>query len=124
MEEREAGNSPRGQSWCHGDVIRRSREPLRDHVKQGKAGARALPYLIPVYTPIRNVQLSSLQEELRLRERQDLPKLTQAEAAEARFEPSSDYLSAPAGDRGQLLLYQHSLPHPDSAAGPAAARPW
>lgn len=92
-------------------------------MKQGTVGARELPYLIPVYTPIRNVQLSSLQEKLRRRERQDLPKLTQAEVAEARFEPSSHYLPAPAGDRGQLLLYQHTLPHPDSAAGPAAARP-
>lgn len=50
---------------------------MRDHLKQGKAGARALSYLIPVYTPIRNVQLSFLQEKLRRRERQELPKLRQ-----------------------------------------------
>lgn len=48
--------------------------------------------------------------KLKLREGQDLSKLTQVEAAEAEFEPISHYLPASSRERGQLPLYQHNPP--------------
>ena len=63
------------------------------------------------HTHIVNVQMS-LHIETEAGEGQDLPKLTWAKAAEARFEPGSHYLPP--------RRYWHTLSHPDLGPGPGA----